>query len=408
MIFISSLFFLLIGKSLAQSMGNGVSFFDEKVEQCVLIDGFGSYGSNVMDIETMKLFYQGGHFDNDLKEESLNRLTGKNLVGAEYGMSISYLMPSASWLDSAGFYLNYEISGGVGIGFTNDLFRLAFVGNQDYVGDSAFLSGTEFIGYGFRKIGFGYNRGNRLKLGLSLLSFDNYSYGQINRGVYYSDPSSDSISLMLSGDWMSANKQNLNTPAGFGIGIDFEMNLPYEDTDTLELPRLVVGFKNFGLFVSSKQMDVLVVDTLYNYTGVEMNNLSGFGDDLFSRNAFQDSLLPELIQKRKVKLLPFEFYFYSTSNPDGKKMQLVYGMRYRYGVAMIPQIYLGGDWRPSKSTIITPYLQFGGYSYFKTGLSVRKKIGNFGVGLNFNNVLGFLTREAYQQSMSISMSYGFK
>ncbi len=396
------------GGVIAQSMGNNVSFMSDEVNQSIELEGFGAYGSNVMDVETMKLFYRGGFFDNDLKSESLNRLGTKNLLGGEYGARVSYLNPSVKWLDSAGFYVTYEINGGGGVSFTQDLFRLAFEGNQQYVGDSAILSGTEFTSYAFKKIGFGYNRGNRLKIGLALLSFDNYSFGQINRGLYYADPNNDSLSLRLSGDWISANKNNLGSPVGLGVGVDFEMNLPYENNDSLDIPRLVLGVRNFGVFVSSKQMDVLEIDTLYSYRGVEMNSMSDFQQDLFSEVALQDSLLPEPIQDRKVKLLPFEFYFYSTSNPAGKKMQLVYGMRYRFGVAMIPQIYIGGDWRPTPSTIITPYLQFGGYSYFKTGISIRKKIGNVGIGLAFNNVPGFLTREAYQQSLAITMSYGIK
>ncbi|CAG5078629.1 hypothetical protein [Parvicella tangerina] len=394
--------------ALGQSMGHNISFFDEEVNQRVEVEGFGSYGSNVMDVETMKLFYQGGYFDEDLKAESIHRLTTKNLLGGEYGAHVTYLNPNVKWLDSAGVYLTYEIGGGGGVAFTQDLFKLVFVGNHDYVGDSAFLSGTEFTSYAYKKVGFGYNRGNKFKLGLSLLSFDNYSFGQINRGIYYSDAGSDSLSLMLSGDWMRGTKQQLNAPAGYGLGLDFEMNLPYEDTDSMNLPRLVVGVKNFGVFMSAKQMDVVEVDTLYNYSGVEMNSLAAFGEDLFSASSLQDSLLPDPVQQRKFRLLPFEFYFYSTSNPNGKKMQLIYGMRYRFGVSMIPQIYLGGDWRPTPTTIITPYMQFGGYSYFKTGVSIRKRIGNLGVGLNFSNVPGFITREAYQQSAAISLSYGIK
>ena len=89
-------------------------------------------------------------------------------------------------------------------------------------------------------------------------------------------------------------------------------------------------------------------------------------------------------------------------------MQLVYGMRYRFRVGMIPQIYLGGDWRPSATTIITPFLCFGGYSYIKTGLSIRKEFGKVRVGVSVNNVPGFLTKEAYQRSLSMSISYAIK
>lgn len=392
----------------SQTFGNSVSFFDDEVTQKVEMEGYGYYGSNVMDIETMNLFYQGGYFDNNLKSESLKRLGANNLFGGEYGTRITYLNPDVKWLDSAGIYVTYEINGGGGTSFSKDLFRLVFQGNQSYVGDSAYFSGTEFASYAFKKTGFGYNIDNKLKVGLSLLEFDNYSYGIVDRGVYYSDAESNSLTMRLGGNWMTNKRLKNTSPIGFGVGVDFEVNLPFKEEDTLNLPRLVFGVKNFGVFVSSKEMNVLEVDTLYQYTGSEVNNISDFQNGLFSQSSVKDTLLPQMEEMRKVRFLPFEMYFYSTSNPQGKKMQLIYGMRYRFGVAMVPQIYIGGDWRPSSTTIITPFLSFGGYSYFKTGVSVRKQFGDLKVGLSFNNVPGFLTREAYQRSLSLSLSYAIK
>lgn len=392
----------------SQTFGNSVSYLDDEVTQKIEMEGFGYYGSNIMDIETMNLFYKGGYFNSDLKAESLKRLGANNLLGAEYGARITYLNPYVKWLDSAGIFVTYEISGGGGVSFSEDLFRLVFQGNQGYLGDSAFFSGTEFANYAFKKTGIGYNKGNKLKVGLSLLEFDNYSYGMVDRGIYYSDANSDSLTMRLAGNWMTDKREKYTSPVGFGMGMDFEVNLPYKEVDTMNLPRLVFGVKNLGLFVSSREMNVIQVDTLYQYTGTEVNNISDFQNGLYSQTNVQDSLLPQMQQGRKVKLLPFEMYFYSTSNPMGKKMQLIYGMRYKFRVGMTPQLYIGGDWRPSETTIITPFLSFGGYSYFKTGVSIRKQFEKLNVGLSFNNIPGFLTKEAYQRSMSISLSYAFK
>lgn len=394
--------------SFAQSFGNNVSYFDESEMETVEVDGFGSFGSSALDLETMKLFYRGGFFDDLLKEESLNRLGIKNLFGGEYGMRMAYLNPNVKWLDSAGIYVCYELNGGAGVAFTEDLYRMVFEGNQNYLGDTALFSGTEFSSYAFRKVGFGYNRGNKLRVGVSLMAFDQYSYGIIDRGNYYTDPAGDTVNLRLSGSWMTDNYGSNGTPVGYGIGADFEINLPYENNDSVDIPRMIFGVKNLGLFFSSKQMNVLEIDSLYSYSGVELNNLSDLKNPLFSQQSLGDSLIPDLSQKRKFRVLPFELYFYSTSNPEGKKMQLVYGMRYRFGVSMIPQVYIGGDWRPSEHTIITPFLNFGGYSYIKTGLSIRQEFGKVKVGLAFNNVPGFFTREAYSQSLAISLSYGIK
>ncbi|MCB9196101.1 MAG: hypothetical protein H6598_07730 [Flavobacteriales bacterium] len=395
----------------SQSMGNNVSYFDDKVQQVIEMDGYGSYGSNVMDVETMKLFYKGGFFEDDLKSESLKRLSGKNLIGGEYGFRIAYKQPYMGWMDSAGLYGCYEIGGAAGMSFTSDLFKLTFLGNQEYVGDSAMLSGMEVASFTYKKIGLGYIKAKEEvihQIGVSLMGFDSYSYGMLDRGVYSSTAEMDTLNLRLSGEWMSNSRVNQNSPVGFGIGVDYEAKLLPVTRDSVSMPMLVCGVKNLGVFFSTPHMNVMVLDTIYRYTSSEVNNISDLSDDLFPQNLSQDSLLPQFEQMRKFKMLPFEVYFYSPSDPFGKKLQLTYGMRYRYSVAMIPEIYLGGDWRPGPNTIVSSNLFFGGYSYFKIGLSIRKQIGNLRVGVALNNVPGFVTKEAYQQSLAISLSYGIK
>ena len=394
-----------------QSLGYHVTSFDNQVQHKVELDGYGTYGSNVMDLETMQLFYRGGYFDQDLKSESVNRLGVKNLLGAEYGFQLGYENPSIASLDSLGLYVSYGISGAAGVTFTHDLFNLVFVGNQQFVGDSAFFSGTEFSSFSYRKIGVGIlklNKDGVHKIGLSLISFGNYSYGIVDRGMYQADANSDTLELRLSGSWMTDSKANHGSPVGYGIGFDYEAKLLPVQSDSLSAPMLICGVRNLGVFFSTKSMNTLSLDTSIVFSGLEVNNISDFSSDLFEPSLSGDSLLPAMKQERKFRVLPFELYFYAPSDPNGKKMQLVYGMRYRHGVSMIPQIYFGGDWRPNPKTIISPYLSFGGYSYFKTGLAIRKEFGNTRIGLVFNNVPGFLTQEAYQQSIAISMSYGIK
>lgn len=396
---------------LGQSLGHHVASFDSKVQQKIELEGYGSYGSSVMDINTMRLFYRGGYFDNELKAQSVNRLGGKNLFGGEYSFRVGYENPYVRWLDSACFYLNYEINGAGGIAFTEDLFRLVFEGNQGYEGDSAFLSGIEMSSFAFKKLGLGYIRSNKNgmhKVGLSLMSFDSYSYGVLDRGIYTADVDSDTLQLILSGNWMTDTRADQGSPIGYGIGVDYEAKLFPLQSDSTSAPMLICGVKNLGLFFSTNQMNTMSLDTIYTYSSVEVNDFSDFANDLFPQSIETDSILPEMEQNRKFRALPFELYFYSPSDPNGRKFQLIYGMRYRYGVTMIPQMYLGGDWRPNESTIISSYLSFGGYSFFKTGLAIRKEIGKVRVGVVLNNVPGFLTDEAYEQSLAISLSYGIK
>lgn len=403
------LFLGMIVEFSAQNLGNDVIYFDDLPQKKITFSGFGNAGSSVLDKETMSLFYNGGFFDESLKAESLKRLGNTNVFGGEYNFQLSYSDPKAKVLDDYGYYLNVELGGGAGVNFTKDLFELVFVGNKSFVGDSAVLTNTQMAQYQYKKIGIGLNDNDKIKVGLALMAFDNYAYGKVNEGILSIDPNADSMNLSLNTNYMTNRKQGKQGAIGYGVGFDFEMNLPYNNTsDSLKTPRLVLGFRNVGLFFSTKTMKKYDLDTTYRYHGFEVNGLNGFQQSLFTAGQLQDSLVPIADTGRVFRMLPFEFYFYSPSNPNGKKLQLIYGMRYRYGVAMLPMVYFGGDWRPSKTTIVSAYLNFGGYSFIKTGLSVRKELGNVRVGVAFNNLPGFFTREAYNYSAAISMSYVIK
>lgn len=391
---------------LAQTLGNDVRFFDDRVSRSVYFGGYGYFGSAVFDNQTINLFNKGGFFDNDLKDQSLKRLGGQNILGGEYGFQLAYSDPCTQVIKNYGFYVNYSVDGGTGINFSSDLFKLVFVGNQDFVGDSAVLSGTEMSLYQYKKIGFGLTDNERMKIGLSLLTFSNYAYGTISNGQLIIDENLDSMSLRLHSKFNYAKSTSNSGPIGYGIGADFESSIPYNE-DTLGIPRMVFGVRNLGLFFSTKSMSRYQVDSTYSYKGFEVNSLSGFQESLFVPAEIKDSLLPQNDTGRIFRALPFEIYFYSVSNPNGKKLQLVYGMRYRYGVQMIPMVYIGGDWRPNKNTIISGFLNFGGYSFVKTGLSIRKQFNHLKIGLNFNNLPGFLTKEAYNRSLALSMNYVF-
>lgn len=409
--FIFFLCLIFLKEVSGQSMGNHVSFFDDKVEQVIELEGYGVYGSNVMDIETIKLFYEGGYFDEDLKNESINRLNAKNLIGGEYGMRLAYELPFIDGLDSSGLYVCYELGGAGGLAFTSDLFKLTFLGNQKFRSDTALMSGTEFSSFSFGKIGFGYIKPKEEivhQIGVSLMGFNSYTYGILDRGYYSSSVDGDSLQLRLSGEWMTNRRLGQESPVGYGIGVDYEAKLLPLKRDSLFMPMLICGVKNLGVFFSSSQMNVMNLDTTYYYASTEINNIADLSSDLFPHQLNQDSLLPAFEQVRKFRMLPFELYFYSPSDPFGRKLQLTYGMRYRYGVSMIPEIYLGGDWRPGSKTIISSNLFFGGYSYFKVGLSIRQEIGNLRIGVALNNVPGILSNEGYQQSLAISLSYGIK
>jgi hypothetical protein len=360
-----------------------------------------------MDIHTSQLFYKGGFFNDNLKQESLNRLSSLNYFGGEYGVSMKYNNPLSTLFDDAGFYVSYEMGGSAGISFTEDMFKVIFQGNSEFIGDTAKLGPMEIDVYKFKKIAFGLNQNDRIKFGIGLLSFDTWQKAKINTGNLVLDENSDSITLDLDGRFR--NSANLNSMAGFGVGIDLEVIFPLEGkNDSIDKTKLVAGIKNLGLFISGKNMISYDLNQAYSFSGFDISSISDFQSSILSTTELQDSLVPTGVVDRIVDLMPFELYFYAPSRPDGKKLQLVYGFRYRYASGSLPQAYIGGDWRPNEKTIFSNYLHVGGYAMFQWGMSLKKSFGKVRVGLTTNNLHGFFTKEAYSQSLGLTMSYVIK
>lgn len=390
-----------------QNLQNDVRYFDDEKQATINFNGFGHFGSSVMDLHTSKMFYQGGFFNDKLKQESFSRLRSENFFGGEYGFKMEYNNPTSDLFDDAGFYATVETGGSAGISFSDDLFRVVFQGNSSFVGDTARLGPMEIANYQFKKIGFGLNQDDRIKFGVGALVFDQWQKAKLNTGDLAMDSNLDSITLGLDGRFR--NPTNMNVPAGFGVGVDFEVVFPLGGKqDTVDRTKLVVGIKNLGMFISNNTMGTYELDSTYSYSGFNVTSLSDFQSSIIGTDQFQDSLVPKAVQDRIVDLMPFELYFYSTSRIDGRKLQLVYGFRYRYASAAMPQVYVGGDWRPNQKTIFSNYLHFGGYAMIQWGMSLKKAMGNFKVGLSTNNLHGFFTKEAYSQSLGLTMSYVIK
>ena len=398
---------LLVSNGFAQNFHNDVRFFDDTVHQSLQFNSFGYYGSTVLDIHTSKLFYKGGHFSESLKSESFERLTDLNYFGGEYGFQMAFNNPLKKIYKDYGYYVNYEIKGAAGVSFNDDLFKVIFEGNSNYIGDSIHIGPMEMSSFQYKKIGFGLNKNDRIKLGIGLLGFDAWQSAKLSSGYLMVDENVDSVNINAEGRLRSS--QPSNGPIGFGVAFDFEVTMPLQGlNDTVDYAKLVIGMKNLGLFFSNKQMITYNVDTTYSFSGFNLTSISDFQSSLANTDNLKDSLVPKGDTNRIVDLLPFELYFFAPSRPGGRKLQLVYGFRYRYGVGAMPQVYAGGDWRPNNKTVISNYLHLGGYAKVQWGLSIKKAFGDFKIGVSSNNLHGFFTKEAYSQSLGLTMSYVIK
>ena len=385
-----------------QFLSNDPFMVDNDSVHSLTVGGHGYYHSSILDNESIDLFRNGGFYSDDLKAEAHKRLGNLNYLGGESSFKVEYsygdtLIPEVN----SGFYVQYERGVSGGVLFSKGLYETVFYGNQFNLGDTTWLSRVEMAQYAFHKFGGGVNFNNRLKLGLSIMSFDSYQYGSLDRAFMYTPETLDSVYLDARGEFESGS--------GTGIGLDFEIVSNFFTPDSVsDVGRFfIVGVRNLGAYFGKPSTQHYRLDTAISYQGFEVSQFTDVSNTLFEGYS-QDSLLPDPIQKGSLALLPAELYFYSPVNPIGKKVQAIYGFRYRIRSVTQAMLMLGMDYRNKKNNHYRLYAVAGGYGYFQFGASVNKHFGPINLGVAFNNVHGMFSKEGYGKSLGISMSYDFK
>ena len=125
-------------------------------------------------------------------------------------------------------------------------------------------------------------------------------------------------------------------------------------------------------------------------------------------NELADSLSPEQIKRSRIGALPFELYIHKTGGKLHSKLHSLYGMRYRSESNYSTLIYLGAEYHINKSLTTGSILSYGGYSKFQFGAHLRIKKEKFILGMNTNNLLGWVSKNGNGLGINLSACYILK
>jgi len=388
----------------AQNMGNDIRYrFDTaQIQGGYYLEGY--YGSNMLDNNFIGILRNGGHIDTEMKDKGMAKGSDLNRVGGEFNTGFYFSDTEHKLFGDWGYYAEASSNTSVGLEFTKDMYELALYGNQVFENDSAMLHQT---GYHFRnnkKLTFGLNLNNQLKVGLTFLSFNNWQLGRIESGKVFTATGASYIEMDLFGRFEQGTRAN-------GIGLDFEYRIPLQfkfNGDSLTQSNTVFGARNVGVLFNNSQTTTLSLDTSYYYQGFEITSLNNITNTFVDPVAIQDSLVPVADTGSNVQALPFELYFYKHSIPELGKVQSIFGFRYRNQANAKAIVYLGGDWRAKEHLAISSYLVFGGYNNVQLGTAINIVKPKFRLGINTNNLLSFFTLNSYGRSIGLSLKYIIK
>lgn len=218
-----------------------------------------------------KDYIAGGFLEEDVKNRSIARLKDENFAGIHYGGSAFMMMGLRQSSFNLTFSIDYNSFNE--ILFHKDIFILYFKGNKSFEGMTANLTPfqIERTDYSAFKIGVLKNYGS-LKLGLKMGICSGLEHLSLktNKGTLFTatDGKYVDLQMLLQSYHWSSNATGIINSKALGLVLDGELS--YNATKNIHLS---FHFKNLGFMDWSGHIRERVVDTLYRYSGLEIDNL---------------------------------------------------------------------------------------------------------------------------------------
>ena len=367
------------------------TLLDKKHE--FIFSGTADYGSTSLHKSlTQKLFY-GGEITDDIKEKSLNLHKGINRFGSDLNAEVEYrnyttnLFKKNNWgfVVKAGFYSFINAL------YSKDLFELTFYGNQNYLGDTASLSGTKFSGLTYQKIGFGWlDKKSKSTVSLNMYSLNRYTSATFNGAEIYQSSAIDTLVIAYDGNARFSNSTNFFSGLGIGLDVDLRFSIPTKNTSPIYYQFLA---KNIGIASFNRPLTEYAADTSLTFTGLTFNQVLNGSSFLDSNYSILDTIGIQKTQSNPLIFLPGFLQFSKLVDANStRKLQEFYGVRLFLASAYTPLVFAGADYRISlgaKTNVnIGINASYGGFSRFRFGTYSSLKFKKWNLGIASENLLG--------------------
>ena len=351
----------------------------------VIFSGVADYQSTSVGKDITKRFFYGGFIDDEMKGASSGRQQLVNRFGIDINTDIEYRNHKRDFFkdSTTGYLLKYGFYNFSGIQYTEDVFDLLFFGNSSFIGDTAFLSGSQFSSYTFQKIGFGwFDKISKSSLTINAIGVHNSLSGVINKGELYQSASIDSVDFSLDAVYKSSNSQ---TFCGFGIALDldYRFNMPKGDSEFIYFQLMA---KNLGLvFMPDVKQSRIQGELAYdNYTINDLLN----SQTLFQNTDETFGLFADTMEVQdNWRLLPAMLQFTKLIDRNSsQKLQGFYGARAYLSSSFMPMFFVGIDVHPIKRYRFGLQASYGGFSNLRWGMYSDLQFDKFSIGIASENL----------------------
>ena len=305
---------------------------------------------------------------------------------------------SLSWGMKAGVY------GHANTFFSKDAFGLAFLGNEQYLGNTANFSELSLNTAIFQKIGFGvFNKSDKSSFFLNLVNLQQYTKTYFRKAYLTQNNDASEIDLKLQGELAFTPTNALSSGIGFALDFDkrIAVQLQNEQKATIQ-----IQVQNLGLAYVNAGLKRYEIDSNYNYSGFQINQLVN-ANALFGSNfSLMDSLgIKQRITKSWVLLPAFIQVTKLIDGTSNKKIQTYYGIKLYPTFAAIPAGFFGLYCKINSKFALASSISYGAFGKFRNGWYLSFTGNKISGSLGTDDVLGFVSKKAFGQSLFLRFSW---
>lgn len=359
--------------------------------------------------EVFNTLIWGGYIDDEMKQRSFDQhddvnrfgLASNNELIYQNRTSCSFQRPNLNWGVKAGYAAVGAFSYGT------DAYGLTFYGNEMYLGDTADFSNTRFKFMQFQKVGFGFiSKTNGSNLFLNVVNVQQSAEMNLRKGQMYQNDDASEVDVMLAGDLRSTYGNDFSK--GIGVCLDGTFRVA-AGTYSGKTATMEITFSNIGFAYLYAGQFSYQVDSTYNYTGFELNQLTSDASP-FNRSDFSvmDSLGISADTVKRTVLLPGYIQIGNAVDFRSPKMvQPYFGVRLYPTLNIVPSIFAGVCYKPIEQLMVSGSASYGGFGNFRAGFGVSYQTPMARVTLATDDVISLVSNQGFGQSLILRTVWNF-
>ncbi len=374
------------------------------------------FNSNCITNRFLQRFYFGGYIDSNMKQGVSDRMLNNNYAGgiASFGVNGFFTLKDSarfSWFVGA---KHQEI---MNSSFTRDFFNLIFYGNEMYKGKRADIYNTTLNYTSFQELKFGFvwrdvDSVGKIGGALSVLNGQSLiQYRTIDTNYLYTaiDATQLDYNANFSFTMSDTSKNSLGAFNGIGLSADLYVETPYKSK--LGPSKFIITVNNLGFIKWSAKTMQYTVDSLFTFSGFNIDNLLELGDSTLNAIS-RDSILNNSTELKTASVntnLPMNFILVHQVDFT-KRYSFRVGVRNIFNGNYKPFFFIDNRFAINKNFSLGGLVSYGGYGKFSGGIYAEFNVKDqFYFKAGSNAIQGFVMPDkTLGQSVYLTISKKFK